>query len=358
MEIENRKKEHILISIEEDVEYDIGTLLDGVQLVHNPVPEIDLGDVELETDFLGHELSAPVIIAGMTGGHPLAKKLNSWIAEAVEELGLGMGVGSQRAGLENPELEETYSIVREKAPTAFVMGNIGASQVVQEIGEEDVERLVEMVEADAIAVHLNPLQEAVQVEGEPRYKGLLERLREFANACPVPVVAKETGAGMPKEAVAKLEAVGVRAIDVGGAGGTSFSKVEYFRAKSRGDLLKAGLSKCFANWGIPTALSIIEARSVTDLPVIATGGIRSGLEAAKALRLGADLVGIALPVMRVAYREGLEGIKKLLKEFIEELRIALFLTGSRNVRELRERPVVLSRDIVWWIEQRGIEWRP
>ncbi len=355
MSIEDRKKDHVLISIDEDVESDIPAMFQDVYFVHDAVPEINLEDVELKTEFLGHELSAPVIVAGMTGGHPLAKKINAVIAEAVEELKLGMGVGSQRAALLNPSLDGTFSVVREKAPTAFIIGNIGASQVAMGLSEKEVERLIDMVRADALAIHLNPLQEAVQLEGEPFYRGFLNKAREVIESCEVPVIAKETGAGISKEAAEKIVKTGFSAIDVGGLGGTSFSKIEYYRAVNNKEKELAAISKTFGNWGIPTVLSILEVRTVTNIPLIATGGIRSGIDIAKALRLGADLVAVGRPVIQAAYKEGSLGVKRYLERLIKELRITLFLVGAKNITELRKKPIVLSLRIIEWAKQRKLK---
>ncbi|RLE66397.1 MAG: type 2 isopentenyl-diphosphate Delta-isomerase [Thermoprotei archaeon] len=355
MSIEDRKKDHLLFSIKDDVESDVSPMFQDVYFVHDAVPEINLDEIELTTVFLEHKFSAPLIVAGMTGGHSLAKKINAAIAEAVEELRLGMGVGSQRAVLLNPNLEETFSIVREKAPTAYIIGNIGASQVVMDLTLKDLERIVEMVEADALAIHLNPLQEAVQLEGEPFYKGFLSKAREIIENCEVPVIAKETGAGISKEAAEKIARTGFSAIDVGGLGGTSFSKVEYYRAMSNGNKELAEISKTFSNWGIPTALSILEVRTATNLPLIATGGIRSGIDIAKALRLGADLVAIGRPVIQAAFSEGSTGVKKYLRKLIRELKITLFLIGARNLTELRRKPIVFSSRMLNWISQRRLK---
>ena len=355
MSIEDRKKDHLLFSIRDDVESDIPAMFQDVHLIHDAVPEVNLEDIELTTVFLGHEFSAPLIVAGMTGGHSLAEKINAAIAEAVEELGLGMGVGSQRAALLNPALEETFSIVREKAPTAYIISNIGASQIAMDLSSRDLEKIIDMVKANALAIHLNPLQEAVQMEGEPFYKGFLDKAQEIIEDCEVPVIAKETGAGISKEAAEKVVKAGFSAIDVGGLGGTSFSKVEYYRALNNGDKEMAEISKTFSNWGIPTVLSILEVRTVTNLPLIATGGIRSGVDIAKALRLGADLAAVGRPVIQAAFKEGSQGVKKYLKRLIKELRITLFLIGAKDLEELRSKPVVLSPRILNWINQRKLK---
>jgi len=354
MSIENRKRDHVVISIDKNVESDIPAMFQDVLLIHDAAPEIDLDEIELEVHFLGNRLSAPIIVAGMTGGFPLAKQINAAIAEAVEKLGIGMGVGSQRVALIDPQLEDTFSIVREKAPTAFVIGNIGASQVNADLTMGDLEKIIEMVNANALAIHLNPLQEAVQLEGEPNFKGFLSKAKEVIEKCKIPVIAKETGAGISKETALKLINAGFKAIDIGGLGGTSFSKVEYYRALNSGMDELAEIGKTFSNWGIPTVLSIIEVRSVSNIPLIATGGIRNGVDIAKALRLGADLAAVGRPVIQAAVREGSKGVERYLKRLIKELKIAMFLTGSKNINDLRKKPVVLSTKILEWIKQRKL----
>lgn len=352
----SRKDDHILYSLLSASQYSRKTAwFEYVDLVHVAAPEIDFSDVSLSTEFLGFKLTAPLLIAGMTGGTPLAKKLNEIFARAAEELGVALGVGSQRVALESPETRETFSVVREVAVSVPVIANIGASQLVEGIGFDAVESLVEMVDADALAVHLNPLQEVLQPEGEARYAGLLKRLKELSERCSVPVLVKETGAGVSREAAAKLASAGVRGIDVGGAGGTSFAKVEGFRSLALGDELLYQLALDFSEWGVPTAASILEVRSVSpDLIVIATGGLRSGVDAAKALRLGADLCGFAQPVLRAAFEGGYEGVVRYLRRVVEGLRRALFLTGSRNLAEFKRAPAVVKGELREWIELRGL----
>ncbi len=354
---ERRKIEHIVIAVKENVEAPSKTtLLDDVELVHMPLTSISLEEVELETSFLGKRVKAPIFVSGMTGGTPLAAEINRAIGEAVEELGLAMGVGSQRAALEDPSLSYTFRVAREAAPTAPIVANIGASQLVSGLSERDVEKLVEMIDADAIALHLNPLQEAVQPEGEADYRGLVDRIRWLVEVSPVPVIVKETGAGFSREAAELLADTGIKAIDVGGAGGTSFSIIESIRAERMGFDDKAVTARVYGDWGVPTAASILEVRNaLPGIFVIATGGLRSGLDAAKAIRLGADMAGYALPVIRAAYSGGAGAVKRLLRRFIEELRIALFLTGSRDLASFRSAPIVVYGRLKEWIESRGLK---
>lgn len=351
-----RKDDHILYSLQPDSQFQAKTSwFEHVELVHIAAPEIDLSEVTLATEFLGFKLAAPLMIAGMTGGTSLAKKINAIFARVAEELRIALGVGSQRVALQTPEVRDTFSVVREAAMSVPVVANIGASQLVEGLNLDAIESIVEMVDADAIAVHLNPLQEALQPEGEARYAGLLNRLRELADRSPVPVIAKETGAGISREVAEKLIASGVKGIDVGGAGGTSFARIEGLRALARGESLLAQLCEDFAEWGIPTAASILEVRAASStLTLIATGGLRSGIDAAKALRLGADVCGFAHPVLRAASIGGYEGALSYMRRVIEGLRRTLFLTGSRNVSELRKAPVVVKGELREWISYRSL----
>lgn len=326
-----------------------------MEFVHVAVPDLNLSDVSLTTEFLGFKLNAPLMISGMTGGTQLAKKLNAIFAHVAEEVGIAIGVGSQRAALEAPEVKDTFSVVREIAISVPVVANIGASQLVEGLSEDAIETLVDIVDADAIAVHLNPLQEALQPEGEAKYAGLLVRLRDFVKQAPVPVIVKETGAGISRETAEKLVRVGVKGIDVGGAGGTSFARIEGLRALLKGDPLLAQLCEDFAEWGIPTAASILEVRAASDnLLVIATGGLRSGIDAAKALRLGADVCGFAYPVLRAAMEGGYAGALNYVRRIIEGMKRVLFLTNSRNVAELKKACLVVKGDLKEWIVSRNL----
>ena len=356
-ETERRKLDHIRICLERDVEArGVSTWLEHVWLVHSAVPAAEYGQVDLRMRFLGHEFAAPLMVAAITGGTREAERINATIAEAVEELGLGMGVGSQRAALEKPELARTFRVAREKAPTAFLVANIGYSEVAQGLPLEVLERLVSMIEADALAVHLNPLQEVVQAEGRPGGPSFLERLAELADRLSVPVIAKEVGCGISAEVAKALEAHGADAIDVAGAGGTSWAAVEHYRALEAGDALRARLGQTFWDWGIPTAASILEAKSATELPLIASGGIRTGLDVAKCLALGADMAAMALPVLKAAVR-GPGAVKELLRAVVEELRVATFLAGCRSMAELARAPVVLTGPLAEWVKARNLKVR-
>lgn len=352
----SRKDDHILFSLQPDSQYRVKTSwFEHVEFVHVAVPEMDLSDVTLTTEFLGFKLRAPLMISGMTGGTQLAKKLNLIFARVAEDYGIAVGVGSQRAALEAPDVKDTFSVVREAAISVPVLANIGASQLAEGLSLDAIEALVDMIDADAIAVHVNPLQEALQPEGEAKYAGLLERLKNLVDQAPVPVIVKETGAGISRETAEKLVAIGVKGIDVGGAGGTSFAKIEGLRALLKGDSLLSRLCEDFAEWGIPTAASILEVRAVSDkLLVIATGGLRNGIDAAKALRLGADVCGFAYPVLRAAMEGGYEGALNYVRRVIEGLRRVLFLTNSRNLIELRKAHIVIKGELREWAFNRKL----
>jgi len=333
-----------------------GTWFDEVQFVHYAVPNFDLNDVDITVNFLGRDFKAPIIIAGMTGGHETAARINAELARVAEELGIGMGVGSQRAAIENPRLAYTYAIVRETAPNAFIIANIGAAQIARGYSIDEVKRIINMVKANALAVHFNPAHECLQLEGEPSFKGSLDKLREITSTLEVPVIAKEVGFGISKEAAEALAKVGVRAIDVGGSGGTNWALVEYYRAKKSRSKIHERLCKLLIDWGIPTAVSICEVRSVLPkIPLIATGGIRTGLDIAKAIALGADVVGIGLPLLRLAYKGGSNAVISELRAIIHELKVVMFLVGAQTLYELREVPLILGPRLSRWLKLRGID---
>ena len=288
----------------------------------------------------------------MTGGTAEATKINAALAEAVEKLHLGMGVGSQRAAIEDPALAKTFAVARKKAPTAFLIANIGGVQLVHGYGLKEVRKAVEMIEADAVAVHLNALQEAVQPEGQTNFKGVLAKIAEIAGELEVPVIVKETGAGIAAEDARKLEQAGVKGIDVGGVGGTSFAAVEFFRVKAQENSVQRFLGDAFWDWGIPTAVSIVETTQSVKIPVIASGGVRSGTDIAKALALNATLTSIAQPALQAAVKSARD-TETLLTCLIEELRNAMFLVGAEKVEHLTKVPVVLTGKTREWLEARG-----
>lgn len=331
-----RKLDHLRICRDEDVERgDPG--FDDVLLVHRALPECDMKEISLETRFLGWNFGSPLFIAGMTGGHEETKEVNRRLAAAAEHFGIGMGVGSQRAALEDPSLEGTFRIVRDTAPHAFLCANLGIVQL-REHGAEWAERAVEMIDAQALVIHLNFLQEAIQPEGDHRAKGCLEALRELCRSFRRPVIVKETGAGIDRRVASEIMAAGASAVDIGGTGGTSWAAVETIRAERRG---RKG-SVIFSEWGMPTVVSLCEVAS-TGAPVIATGGVRNGLHVAKCIALGAVMTGMALPLFRAAI-EGEDELFQMIEQIHGELRVAMFLTGSPSIYELgKARTIITGR---------------
>lgn len=322
--------------------------------MHDALPTVDASQVDLSARFLGHTLRLPLVISGMTGGHGRAIAVNELLARVAEKSGIAIGVGSQRAALRDPSLAPTYAIVREAAPHAFVIANLGISQLVRQSGEpalvaRDVRHIVAMVRADALALHLNYLEESVQPEGQTRAKGTEAAVRALTRASPVPVIAKETGAGISRAVALRLRRLGVKAVDVGGVGGTSFAAVEALRAASAGDVLRMSLGERFRDWGLPTAVAVVGA-SGARLPVIATGGVRSGLDAAKAIALGATLVGVGRPLLQAALK-GEEACLQWLAAFELELRTAVFLSGIKRASDLGRVPVVITGRSRAWMEQ-------
>lgn len=343
---ENRKAEHLRICLTEDVQAKkITTGFEDIHLLHRTIPRFSLNDVDTSISFFGKKLKAPIIIEAMTGGTPEAERINANLAEAAEYFGLAMGVGSQRAALETPRLERTFKVAREKGPRIFLTANLGLPQVIAENGIEAAKKAVEMIDADALAIHLNILQEAIQHEGETNFYGALERLMIVASELSVPIIVKETGAGMISEDAGLLDETGVKGIDVGGAGGTSWAAVESYR-----EGLKHQLGITFWDWGIPTAVSVVEAASSTDLTVIASGGVRTGLDIAKAISLGADAAGLAWPLLKPAVEGHLDYVLRVL---IEEFKTSMFLTGARDVEGLKRRPVVVTGKTAEWLALRG-----
>ncbi|WP_292459418.1 type 2 isopentenyl-diphosphate Delta-isomerase [Methanothermococcus sp.] len=349
--IEFRKLEHLLVCNYCDVEYKKGTLLDDVELIHRGTSNCDLNDIDTSIELFGKKLDAPLIVAAITGGHSKAKEINKNIAEAVEELNLGMGVGSQRAGLLNSSLIDTYSVVRDYT-SSLVIGNLGAVNFIEDNWDEEIiDKSVNMIDADAMAIHFNPLQEAIQPEGDVNFKGIdiLKNIMsnykaEYKN---IPFIAKQVGEGFSKEDAVILKNLGFDAIDVGGSGGTSWASVEYYRIK---DENFKNFSEQFLEWGIPTAASILEVRSVFDGTVIGTGGIRSGIDIAKSLVIGADCCGLALPILRAALRSSDEVIK-VLEKMIKELKTVMFLMGCDNIGDLKKSRYIIKNELKEWISK-------
>ncbi|MDH5811964.1 MAG: type 2 isopentenyl-diphosphate Delta-isomerase [Candidatus Verstraetearchaeota archaeon] len=355
--ISDRKLSHIMICRDFDVSYKKGTHLDDVELIHCALPELDLEEIDISTRLFGKTISAPIIISSMTGGHPETKKINERLAKAANKLGIGLCVGSQRAALENPALEDTFRVVREISKDLLVIANIGAAQLLSPKAREYAEEAISMIDADALAVHLNPLQELVQPGGDVRFKGVINALSDLANSLNKPLIVKEIGCGISREVARELVKAGVSAIDVAGAGGTSWAAVEFYNSKQRGDILKSEVAETFWDWGIPTAMSLCEVLSLKPkLTVISSGGIQNGLHVAKSIALGADLAGIARTLLLPAFSSD-EAIVDRLSRIIAELKTSLALVGCRSLVQLKSTPLVIKGDLLNWILQRGLEVR-
>ncbi|TAK34293.1 MAG: type 2 isopentenyl-diphosphate Delta-isomerase [Chloroflexota bacterium] len=329
----DRKLSHLRICLEEDVQFEhIRAGFEEYHFVHQAVPNVNLDDVNLATTLFGKLLRSPLIVSSMTGGTPEARQINRNLAAAAQRMGVAMALGSQRAALEDPSLISTFQ-VRDLAPDILLLANLGAVQLNYGYGPRECATAVEMLEADALILHLNPLQEALQPGGDTNFAGLLPKIERVCRELSVPVVAKEVGWGLSREAARQLKEAGVAALDTGGSGGTNWAAVEAHRNENTTLRMAA---QAFAQWGIPTAESIIACREAApDLPLIGSGGIRTGLDAAKAIALGADLAGLAWPLLRPATISP-EAVEDALQQLIQELRIAAFCTGAASLRELRE----------------------
>lgn len=355
-EVAERKAEHFRLAASPAIESRLGPGWSDIHLLHQALPATDLDAIDLGTEFLGHPLRAPVVIAGMTGGHRAALEINAVLARAAERHGLAMGLGSQRAALRDPSLAPTYAVARENAPRAFLIANIGAAQLLPQasgppLTTDQLRRVVAMADADALAIHFNFLEESVQPEGDRKAAGLRDALVRAVSSLDVPAVAKETGAGFSRAAALELLRVGFQALDVGGRGGTSFAAVEGKRAQAQGDRRGEQLGSVYHDWGVPTAVSVVAA-TAAGLPIIATGGVRTGLDAAKAIALGASLVGIGRPLMAAAV-QGDAAIDAWLSQFIEELRVAIFLTGGSSLADLAVVPRAVLGETRRWLDDLG-----
>lgn len=333
MDHKARKADHIRINLEENVQFPrLSTGLERFRFVHEALPELDMTQIDLSVDLFGHAVRAPLLISSMTGGTEAAERINLNLAIGAQARGIAMGVGSQRTGLEVDGTAGSFR-VRSVAPDILLFANLGAGQFNKGYTVDHCRRAVDMIEADALILHLNPLQEAVQADGDWNWAGLLGKIGQVCAAVGVPVVAKEVGWGINGRLARRLADVGVAAIDVAGSGGTSWTEVEYHRAPT--ERLRR-IARTFADWGIPTADSLIQVRQAApELPAIASGGIRDGIDVAKCVALGATLVGLASPFLRAATVSD-EAVVDAIDLLADELRIAMFCTGAGDVTALRE----------------------
>lgn len=340
-QIKRRKREGIEIPLKENIQgRTASTYLEYVKLLHNALPEINYDQIDLSIEFLNRSFSAPLIIDSMTGGTDEAFVINKRLGLIAERYGLGMGLGSQRAGLKSDKLVESYSIARKVAPNAFLIANIGGAQLSDGLSNSDILKIIKMIDANALAIHLNPLQELIQPEGEPRFKGILKKISNLVNEVEIPIIVKEVGSGISADVAIKLEKSGINSINVAGAGGTSWAGIEKIRADQHNEYLKSQLGELFWDWGIPTALSILLVSNSVKIPVIASGGLRNGLEIAKCLILGANVCAMAFPFLKRASKSE-EELEKFTQLILSEIRSTMFLLGAKDVHSLKNTRYIL-----------------
>lgn len=341
MSIQQRKKDHVELTAHKDVAYRQSSGFERFRFVHNALPEVNPPDIDLTATLLGRRFSFPLFISSMTGGYTEAGSVNTIIAQCCEEVNLPFGVGSQRAMLEDQEQTESFSVVRKYAPNAFIAANIGAAQLRDGLTDEQMERLVESIRADAIIIHLNPLQELMQPEGDQHFKGIEKGIIHLVTHANCPVIVKETGAGISGAVARRLLSTGVDVIDTAGAGGTSWARVENLRKSQTNPRHQ------FDDWGIPTADCLEQIHPLREefrFELIASGGIRSAFDLMKALALGADFGATAQPVIRAIVENGKEGLQQLINQWIQDSRTILTLTGCQSVQQINRQHLSLTGD--------------
>ena len=342
MSISNRKADHIQLCIDGDVGFKTKTtLFNEVDFVHNALPELHVNDIDLQSSFAGHSLKAPIFIAAMTGGVDRAETINRDLASVAEELGIGFAFGSQRPLLTHG-ITAGYT-VRDVAPTIPLLGNLGLVQAVQAT-TSDIEQLIQTSGISALCIHLNPAMEVVQPEGDEDFRGGLQCLKRLVDELSVPVVVKETGCGLSSHVGAVCKEIGIHSVDISGAGGTSWVAVETHRALDH----KRSLGEQFWDWGIPTAASVVQTVE-EGLEVCSTGGMKNGLMIAKAISMGASCGGLARVVLQAYADGGKDGARDFLERTIQEVRIAMLLTGSKNIADLQSQPLILGDRLLKWI---------
>jgi isopentenyl-diphosphate Delta-isomerase len=348
--ISQRKADHLAVAASGDADFrERTTLLEQVHLVHQSLPERAASEIDIAVELLGRRLAAPLVISGMTGGTAEARRINCDLARAAQRLGIGFGVGSQRAMALDPALTSTFA-VRDSAPDVFLIGNLGVVQA-REFGCDRVAELARTIGADAMAIHLNPAMEMIQADGDRDFAGALQTVSDLVSQLDIPVIVKETGCGLSAEVAQAVAAVGVRAVDVGGAGGTSWVAVEARRAAAGSD--EAALGEELWDWGIPTAVSVV-ACARAGLEVIAAGGLRSGYDVARAMALGARCGGLAAPVLRAHRDGGYAGAEAFLRRVISSLRTVTLLCGRARASELAQAPAHLGPELRSWLTDLGL----
>ncbi|MEX1011251.1 MAG: type 2 isopentenyl-diphosphate Delta-isomerase [Balneolaceae bacterium] len=332
MSIQKRKKDHVQLTLGEDVNYLKSTGFEQYDFIHNALPETNFNEVSTHTSLLGRTFSFPLFISSMTGGYSGGVRVNSEIAEFCERWNLPFGVGSQRVMLEEPDTVKSFSVVRERAPEAFIAANIGGAQCIGGISEKDLDLLISTIRADALIIHLNPLQELMQPEGDRNFCGIEEGISDLVESCSLPIIVKETGAGISKETAHRLLKCGVKGIDVAGAGGTSWSRIENLRKSPVSE------DSFFNDWGIPTSESILQVaslRSDFSFNLIGSGGIRTTADMVKAIALGANFTATAAPIIRLLHEGGIDKLEKQFHLWEEEMRMILTLLGCQSTDQLR-----------------------
>jgi isopentenyl-diphosphate delta-isomerase len=357
-EVKQRKIEHVSVALGQDVSAPQRANWSDIQFVHQALPEVDFDKIDTSVTFLGQKLRYPIFMSSLTGGHPDVTTINRNLAQAAEHYGLALGVGSQRAAIVNPSVAPSYAVTREYAPHAFLIANIGAPQLIEQSRHPaftlaQAQEAIDMIHANALAVHMNSLQEAAQLEGDLRAFGEAAALKQLTAQLSLPVIAKETGAGVCREQALLLRSCGVSAIDVGGAGGSSMSAMEAARSQSRGDTRTMNIGLLYKDWGIATPIAVVES-GVAQLPLISTGGVRNGLDMARALALGATLVGMGFPFLKAA-SESYEAVCELVETVIAQLKVAMQLSGASSIVQLREVDIVVSGETRNWLTLRGFE---
>lgn len=336
---ERRKDEHIDINVEQDVSFDQKTTgLENYSFTHAALPELNLYNIDTQTTLFQHTLRFPLLIASVTGGSKKTCKINQLLAETAQAYGLAMGLGSMRAAIDDPAVEDTFK-VRTYAPDILLFANLGAVQLNYGYGLDECLKAVTIVEADGLILHLNPLQEALQPEGNVRFQDLLRKIEAICTSLPVPVIVKEVGFGLSQKVAKKLIDAGVSALDIAGAGGTSWSQVEMYRAEN---WVQRTVASSFRDWGIPTVESLVQVRKIApDIPVIASGGLQTGIDIAKVIALGADIASIAGPILRFAVNEP-DHLVDYIAVLEKQLRITMFVTGAATIQALQSIPLVFS----------------
>lgn len=340
----NRKTDHIIYSLVLEKEKS-KNYFDDITIIHNCLPEINLDDIDMSTSLCNLHLKTPIIINAMTGGSVEAEKINQNLAKIAKEENLAIAVGSQKIALREPKYEKSFKIVRKVNPHGLVFANLGAESSV-----EDAQKAIDMLDADAIQIHLNVPQEIAMPEGRRKFKGMLENIESILKNINVPVIVKEVGFGIAKEEAKKLVDIGVKIVDISGKGGTNFLAIENKRNKEN-PLYN------LENWGIPTPASLLEVVKTVgeQINIIASGGLRTGLDAAKSLALGAKATGFSGSILYILLTQGYQGLKKYIQKIKQEISSVMLMTGAKNLKELRQRPVIISGDTRDWIETRKIK---